>query len=113
MAKAHNLSTDDVAWRKGGAYQGVMSLLKNKREVTWGNNVATFSDTKASVFGHEFGHIIQVSKQGWAIFQGKGIYEQLFLGNKAYSTYGTNEWGAEDYLHPSGGCSMSGYCPVH
>ncbi|QTE23347.1 hypothetical protein [Polaribacter cellanae] len=113
MAKATGISAKSVNWRKGGIYQGIMSLLDNKREVTWGNNVATFNKTDADVFGHEFGHIIQVRDQGWAIFQAKGIYEQLILGSSSYGKFETNEYGAEKYLHTNGGCSMRGYCPVH
>lgn len=54
-------------------YQGIQSLLDYKREVTWGNTVATFRDTLPKTFGHEFGHIIQFNTQGWAAFQGRGI----------------------------------------
>ncbi len=109
MANAFNLSTRSVAWRKGGIYQGLMSL-GYKREVTWGRNVATFGTTSAETFGHEYGHIIQFNQQGWAAFQGRGIIEQLQytfylmgLGGKdPYRTPGNNEWGADDYLRRFG-----------
>lgn len=77
-----------------------------RREVTWGNNVATFPITSAGTFGHEFGHIFQVQQQGWAQFQGKGLIEQTqysfyLLGLSKinpYNTPNTNESGADEYL---------------
>lgn len=112
MADHFGLSTDKVAWRKGGLYQEIMKLggKGNEREVTWGNSVATFSDTDAKTFGHEFGHIIQVDKQGWANFQGTGMIEQLqysmhLMGlpfNDPYTTGNTNESGANYYLNKYG-----------
>jgi len=102
MANAFGLSTDNVSWRRGGIYQGIMSLMNNKRDVTWGNNVATYGSTSSKTFGHEFGHIIQINKQGWARFQAIGIFEQLFIGNKVYRTPGTNEYGANKYLYQYG-----------
>lgn len=49
---------------------------------------------------------MQVHQQGWATFQGMGIYEQLWLsltGKNPYYTPGTNEYGAEMYLNSVGG----------
>jgi len=77
MSNKYSVSYENVQWRKGGIYQGIQSLLDYRREVTWGNTVVTFGDTDKNIFGHEFGHIIQFSTQGWAAFQGKGIFEQL------------------------------------
>jgi hypothetical protein len=100
MADNFGLSTNKVAWRKGGAYQYLQPLWSGgySREVTWGRNVATFKGTSASTIGHEYGHIIQVNQQGWAAFQGTGIYEQ-FLDSfglaSPYSTPGYNEYEAE------------------
>ena len=59
-----------------------------KREVTWGNSVATFNNTNSDTFGHEYGHIIQVREQGWARFQARGNYESklqvlLSLGERS------------------------------
>lgn len=112
MAKAFNMSTDNVSWRKGGIYQLLQPLWSKgeKRPVTWGNNVAVFDDTSARTFGHEFGHIIQVRNQGWAMFQAKGIYEQIQysiylwgIGKKnPYNLPNNNESGAEDLLRNFG-----------
>lgn len=77
MSDKYGVSYENVQWRKGGIYQGIQSLLDYRREVTWGNTVVTFGDTDKNIFGHEFSHIIQFSTQGWAAFQGKGIFEQL------------------------------------
>lgn len=96
MAKAKGFSTDNVAWRKSGIYQVLQPLWTSghsHRAVTWGLNVATFGNTSAGTFGHEFGHIIQVYNQGWAQFQGKGTYEQLFM-NHPYSNPEANEYNA-------------------
>lgn len=101
MASHFELSTDNVAWRKGGLYQ-----LFFNREVVWGNNVVTLNDTSAKIFGHEYGHIIQYHLQGWAQFQGKGLIEQTqysfyLMGlskNNPYNTPNTNESGADEYL---------------
>ena len=89
-------------------YQGISSLFgpMYKREVTWGNSVATFENTNADTFGHEYGHIIQVREQGWARFQAKGIREQLqysLFGENPYETNGTNECNAEGCLRVFGG----------
>ena len=85
LAKRFELHPNQISqWRKGGIYQGIQSLLDYKREVTWGNTVATFRDTLPKTFGHEFGHIIQFNTQGWAAFQGRGIFEQLIWGLDAY-----------------------------
>lgn len=80
MSDKYGVSYENVQWRKGGIYQVVQPLWtrnRQHREVVWGNTVVTFDDTDKNVFGHEFGHIIQFSTQGWATFQGKGIFEQL------------------------------------
>lgn len=89
MSKNSGVSYEDVIYRKGGLYQGVSSLISGKnndyrREVTWGNSINTFNGTTTETFGHEFGHIIQYNRQGWGQFQGRGIYEQLLIGFKAY-----------------------------
>lgn len=93
---------------KGLIYQGIQSLLDYKREVTWGNTVATFGDTDKNVFGHEFGHIIQFNTQGWATFQGRGIYEQIInfmFGVPVYDSMMYNEGAAESMLQSVGGCT--------
>gem|GEM_PF-2989017 len=121
MATAFGLSTDDIAWRKGGFYQALQPSLAKMftpkslregystsdfaREVTWGRNVAVFGNTSSATFGHEFGHVIQVNQQGWAAFQARGIYEQLFLGLGGYYNYKTNEYQAESFLQRLGGCT--------
>ncbi len=95
--------------RKGGIYQGVQSLLKYKREVTWGNSIVAFNGTAPETYGHEYGHIYQFYTQGWAKFQGKGLVEQFldFLGLASpYFTPGYNEYNAEKMLHGVGGCSI-------
>ena len=128
MASGLGISTDDVAWRIGGIYQFFQPRITKwlnsdfnrynlpyyRREVTWGNNVATFNSTSAAIFGHEFGHIFQNAYQGWAKFQGTGIIEQLFQGHSAYSTLGTNEYGAEFLLHifASPSCINPNFCTV-
>lgn len=121
MATAFGLSTDNVAWRRGGLYQVLQPSLAKlftpkfikegaatsdfAREVTWGRNVATFGNTSPEIFGHEFGHIIQVNQQGWSAFQARGIYEQLFLGFSGYYNNKTNEYQAETFLQRFGGCT--------
>lgn len=117
MSAQTNTPYEKVNWRSGGLYQLVQPYAAKyigglfnpanfnypvgdfRREVTWGNSVSTFGNngslTSAATFGHEFGHIIQVCIQGWAAFQGRGIYEQLFMPGDAYLTPGTNEYGAE------------------
>jgi hypothetical protein len=106
MAEASGVSYKDIAWRKGGIYQGVMSLLKNPREVTWGRNIVTFgNDTKPDAFGHEFGHYIQVMQQSWGTMQMKGIWEQLFFKGDPYTIPGTNEFNAELMLQQMDGCA--------
>ncbi|REC49015.1 RHS repeat-associated core domain-containing protein [Chryseobacterium pennipullorum] len=105
ISKERNVSYDHVKWRKGGIYQVIQPLWSSgyKREVTWGNNVATFGSTDPSTFGHEFGHIIQVNNQGWSNMQASGIWEQLFIKGNAYLIPGTNEFGAEIMLQNTGG----------
>jgi len=106
MAAAFDLSTDKMAWRKGGLYQVIID-----REVVWGRNANMNSGSRPEDFGHEYGHIIQTHVQGWASFQGRGIFEQtkytLFLMGfsveNPYRTPGNNESGADDYLHKYGG----------
>lgn len=107
LSKKHKVSYENVKWRKGGLYQVLQPLWSQgyRREVVWGNNVVTFKSTDPHTFGHEFGHIIQVVQQGWANFQGKGIWEQLILGDKAYGKEGTNETESERWLQNIGGCS--------
>ncbi|MBJ7880435.1 RHS repeat-associated core domain-containing protein [Gelidibacter salicanalis] len=102
MADAFGLSTDKVAWRKGGAYQAIQSLIDNEREVTWGNSVATFSNTDPDIFAHEFGHIIQARQQGWSTFQGRGIFEQIFIGQSVYDRPGSNEYEARVFARDYG-----------
>ena len=86
-------------------YQGISSLFgpMYKREVTWGNSVATFENTNADTFGHEYGHIIQVREQGWARFQARGFYEQIIntfsLYIDPYSAKGYNEYEANQMLY--------------
>lgn len=103
-------STQGIRWRKGGLYQVLQPLWTrggSNRPVTWGNNVAVFSDTNANTYGHEFGHIIQVRTQGWSTMQGHGIWEQIILGEKSYITVGTNEYNAEKTLQDyGGGCTI-------
>ncbi len=105
MAGAREMSTNKVAWRKGGLYQGISSLFgpMYKREVTWGNSVATFNNTNSDTFGHEYGHIIQVREQGWARFQARGFYEQIIntfsLYIDPYSAKGYNEYEANQMLY--------------
>lgn len=79
MAKTFGLSTQKVAWRKGGVYQVVQPLWSGgqNREVVWGRHVATFENTTPKTMVHEFGHIIQVHKLGWGAFQARAIYEQI------------------------------------
>lgn len=36
-------------------------------------------DESPDVYGHEFGHIYQVQKQGWENMQSPGIWEQIFM----------------------------------
>src|SRR5690606_14803303 len=109
MSEKYGVDYNGVAWRKGGLYQILQPLWTRggqNREVTWGNSVVTFKNTNPEVYGHEFGHIIQVHQQGWAVFQGMGIYEQIWLtliGKNPYYTPGTNEYGAESYLNSVGG----------
>ncbi len=111
MEDATGVNANRVAWRKGGLYQFLqprfsklfyrgpdknnIPLNKFRREITLGNNVAVFDDTSANTFGHEFGHIIQVDRQGWGNFLGRGTYEQLFFKGNPYITPGTNEYDAE------------------
>jgi len=104
MASAFGLSTSDVAWRKGGLYQVLQPLWSQgyKREVTWGNTVATFRDTDSETFGHEYGHIIQNHMQGWGNFQGRGLFEQLFFRGNPYQTPGANEYEADRLLYKYG-----------
>lgn len=108
MSDKYGVSYENVQWRKGGIYQGIQSLLDYRREVTWGNTVATFRGTSPDVFGHEFGHIIQFNTQGWATFQGKGIYEQFLnfiFGTSVYDSKMYNEGSAESMLQSVGGCT--------
>jgi hypothetical protein len=105
ISKERGVSYEGVKWRKGGVYQVLQPLWSGgqKREVTWGSNVATFGDTDSDTFGHEFGHIVQTQTQGWANMQARGIWEQLFFGSSSYQTRGFNEFGAEQMLHNVGG----------
>jgi RHS repeat-associated protein len=110
MSQKYGVSYKDVAYRRGGAYQGVWNLItggKGGREVVWGRNVVTFGEkTTSGTMGHEFGHIIQAMKlDGWASFQMKGIYEQLFIGSSVYGIPGSNEYGAEAMVNSVGGHS--------
>jgi hypothetical protein len=61
MSVERDISYDNVNWRKGCLYQVLQPLWSggNKRNVTWGNNVAMFNGDSSNVYGHEFGHIIQ------------------------------------------------------
>ena len=113
MSDRLDLPYKNVKWRNKGLYQLAQpffaklftkgsrgySASEFRREVTWGNNVATFGTngeaTSIGTFGHEFGHIYQVYKQGWGNFQAKGIREQLFMKGNPYETFGTNEYNAE------------------
>ena len=118
MSTGNSVSYESVKWRSGGLYQLAQpylarlfdpngrghSISEYRREVTWGNNVATFGSsgdfTSSETFGHEFGHIYQVQKQGWANMQSRGIWEQIFMKGNPYTTPGTNEYGAEEiYQH--------------
>ncbi|VFA43237.1 RHS repeat-associated core domain-containing protein [Chryseobacterium indologenes] len=112
MSKELDISYKHVKWRNKGLYQLAQpffaklftsnsrgySINEFRREVTWGNNVATFGAegalTHFTTFGHEFGHIFQVYIQGWTNFQVKGIWEQLFMKGDPYETFGTNEYNA-------------------
>lgn len=109
MSEKYGVSYKDVAYRKGGAYQGVWNLITDGnggREVVWGRTMVTFEGTTPGTFGHEFGHIIQAMKLvGWADFQATGIFEQLFIGSKAYHTPGYQEYGAEALVRSVGGRS--------
>ncbi|WP_340198634.1 RHS repeat-associated core domain-containing protein [Ascidiimonas sp. W6] len=110
MSAKYGVSYKDVAYRKGGAYQGVWNLLtkgQGGREVVWGRSIVTFGNkTTAGTMGHEFGHIIQSMKLvGWADFQATGIFEQFFIGPRAYSTPGFQEYGAEALVNSVGGRS--------
>ena len=98
MSEKYGVDYKNVKWRKGGLYQLLQPLWSGgfNREVVWGNNVATFSNTDANTFGHEFGHIIQVRQQGWSNFQARGIWEQVIYGQRAYGKEGTNETEADN-----------------
>ncbi|MBB4807698.1 RHS repeat-associated protein [Chryseobacterium defluvii] len=75
---------DKVAFRRGGLYQSLIS----RREVTWGRNIVTNSNTDGGTIAHELTHYIQGLQQGWAVFQARGIYEQFldtFLGVPVYN----------------------------
>jgi len=108
MAESFGLSTGDVAWREAGLCQVLQPFWTDgyEREVTSRRNVATFSSTDPSTMAHEYGHIIQVNQQGWAAFQGRGIFEQLIYGANAYS-FGlhpnSNEVGARIMARDLGG----------
>lgn len=98
MSKKYNVDYSNVKWRTGGFY----NLLIPDAAVVWGNNVVTTSKQDASrLLGHEFGHIIQVSRQGWANFQARGIWEQLYvsgiLGIDPYNTYRVNKQQYNEY----------------
>lgn len=118
ISRGSGVGYENVNWRSGGLYQlaqpyiarlldkhGKGQPIENyRREVTWGNNVATFGSsgafTSSATFGHEFGHIFQVQRQGWGNFQAKGIWEQLFMKGNPYEIIGTNETQAESiYQH--------------
>ncbi|WP_392438118.1 hypothetical protein ACF3N7_10130 (plasmid) [Cruoricaptor ignavus] len=76
MSEKYKVLSDGVKWRTGGVY----NLLIPNAAVTWGNNVSTTNKyDSADLLGHEFGHIIQVQQQGWANFQARGIWEQIFV----------------------------------
>ena len=109
MSEIYGVDYKNVKWRKGGLYQVLQPHFAKlfssdpkkstdyyTREVVWGNNVATFSNTDANTFGHEFGHIIQVRQQGWSNFQARGIWEQVIYGQRAYGKEGTNETEADN-----------------
>ena len=109
MSEKYGVDYKNVKWRKGGLYQLLQPLWSGgfNREVVWGNNVATFSNTDANTLGHEFGHIIQVRQQGWSNFQAKGIWEQIYVNMiKGIDPYTTrkeegnqyNEYDAEQKL---------------
>ena len=69
----------------------------------------SFKSSDSNVFGHEFGHIIQSVQQGWASFQGRGIYEQIlnsFFGVDPYNSLKYNEGTAEYMLQSVGGCTV-------
>ena len=108
MSEKYGVDYKNVKWRKGGLYQLLQPLWSrgSNREVVWGNNVATFSNTDANTLGHEFGHIIQVRQQGWSNFQARGIWEQVIYGQRAYGKEGTNETEAEKWLQSVGGSTV-------
>lgn len=90
MSEKYKIDYKNVKWRTGGIY----NLLIPNAAVTWGNNVSTTNrHDSPGLLGHEFGHIIQVQTQGWANFQAKGIWEQIYLkGIKGIDVYNTKRW---------------------
>lgn len=91
MSKDYNVAYNNIAWRNGG----LLNLLLPNTAITIGNNVTMGSkDFSASLFGHEFGHILQQyygqenygngynsKPQGWAYYQAMGMWEQWILSS--------------------------------
>ncbi len=80
-----------VNFRRGGVYQSIFN-----REVTWGNNIVTNSETSMSTYSHELVHYDQYLRLGWANFQGRGIYEQFLNSIFGVNVYDPSRY--EDYL---------------
>jgi len=80
---------DGVVFRQGGLYQQIVP----ERDVTWGNNIVTNDYTDLTAYRHELVHFSQYLKQGWAIFQGRGIYEQVINSAFGIEVYDYGKYG--------------------
>lgn len=89
MSQKSKVGYGNIKWRQGGLIPNLFS------SITVGNNVGMnkYDIADPSVYGHEFGHILQQYQgqdkyegtghnpkpQGWSVFQARGMFEQWIL----------------------------------
>jgi RHS repeat-associated protein len=87
---AMNIGIYLPTFRSGGLHK---YLSGGSEGFAMGNSLMSMHGS-AEISTHEFTHYYQQMHQGWAIYFGKGLYEQWFT-RYPYETKGTNEYNAQ------------------